>query len=157
MAAACRRCWAWHSVGQRLVECSEKLEVLMITVKISLTIYMYKSKDMTTFEQLLWSLAVIRVFDFHCYLGQRPKIDDRLSIRTTSCAKLQDDGGGSKVCYEFVRLDWMLRRRCRKSIFVCHSHVIADIQVLEVDAGYKIRYNEVSNPGHFEVSKGRKM
>ena len=33
----------------------------------------------------------------------------------------------------------------------------ADIQVLEVDARYKIRYDEVVDSGHPEVSKSRKM
>jgi len=32
-----------------------------------------------------------------------------------------------------------------------------DVQVLEVDAGYKIRYDEVAESDHVEVNKGRKM
>ena len=65
----------------------------MITVKLSLTRYLYISKGVTLPEQLLRSLAFIRLFDFHGYLGQRLKIDDRLSIRTISCEKLHDGGG----------------------------------------------------------------
>ena len=63
---------------------------------------MYTSKDMTIPEQLKCSLAIIRHFDFHHYLGQRAKIDDWLSIRTLNRAKLHDGGSGSGLNYEFV-------------------------------------------------------
>ena len=41
----------------------------------------------------------------HRYFGQRPKIDNRLSIRTLSCAKLHDGGEVIDICCEFVQLD----------------------------------------------------
>ena len=44
-----------------------------------------------------------------------------------------------------------------ESIFSCPSRMNTDIHVLEVDARYKIRYDEVFDIGHLEVSKGRKM
>jgi hypothetical protein len=52
---------------------------------------------------------------------------------------------------------WMLRQSCRESIFSCHGRIKADIQVLEVDTGYKIRYNEAADIGQSQVRKGRKM
>ena len=54
MAAASQRLegWARQPLGDRL-ESNEQLEILMIAVKISLTIYMYISKERTTAEQLL--------------------------------------------------------------------------------------------------------
>ena len=107
-------------------------------------------------EQLLCSLAFIKLVDTHCYLGQRPKIDDWLSIRTSNGAKLHDGGWGSDLSYKLFQLDRMLRQSCRESIFSCHSHK-THIQVLEVDAGYKIRYDEVVEVVHLEVSKGRKI
>ena len=42
------------------------------------------------------------------YLRQRPKIDDRLTIRTRSCAKLHagtSSVGHSDSYHEFVKLD----------------------------------------------------
>jgi hypothetical protein len=51
----------------------------------------------------------------------------------------------------------MLRQSCRESIFSCHGRIKADIQVLEVDTGYKIRYNEAADIGQSQVRKGRKM
>ena len=46
--------------------------------------------------------------------------------------------------------------KLKGSIFSCYSDV-ADIQVLKVDAGYKIRYDEVFDTGRHEFSKIRKM
>jgi hypothetical protein len=51
----------------------------------------------------------------------------------------------------------MFRQSWRESIFSCHGGIRVDIQVLEVKARYKIRYDEVYDSGQLEVSKGRKM
>ena len=54
----------------------------------------------------------------------------------------------------------MFGEGCWESIFSCHSRINADIQVLEVDAGNKFRYesyDEVVDLGHLEESEGRKM
>ena len=55
----------------------------------------------------------------------------------------------------FGRIGWS-GKVAGESIFKCRSHITADIHVLEVDARYKIRYDEVFDTLHREVSKGRK-
>ena len=114
-------------------------EILMNTVKISLTIYVYiSSKGMTM------NATPAK----HC-LDQEFQNSPLSWAETSSCAKLHDDvRPGTEPCYEFVRSHWMIRQSCRESIFKCRSHITADIHVLEVDARYKIRYDEVfDTPG----------